>query len=170
MQRFNAPWSTSLKVISALGAVALIGSSVAVALATRSTQGQSRLADLAPLLALLPILILGGSAPFAVLVYTITADAIEIRRPLHTTRLPRAELRAARVDPQATRGSIRLLGNGGLFSFTGLFRSATLGNYRAYFTDPHRAVVLWFFGRTVVISPEDPEAFVAELGVPDRVA
>lgn len=170
MHRFKAPWSTSLKVITTLGTVALIGSSVVVAFAMMSTQEPSRPGHLEQLLALLPILILGGAAPFAVRGYTITPVAIEIRRTMHTTRLPRAELRAARIDPRATRGSIRLFGNGGLFSFTGLFRNAALGNYRAYLTDPHRAVVLWFSGRTVVVSPDDPQAFVDELGVPDHVA
>ena len=113
---------------------------------------------------------LGWATLFSVLGHTITATVIEIRRPLHTIRLSRAELRGARVDSLATRGSIRLFANGGLFSFTGFSRNATLRTYRLYVTNPKRAVVLWFIGRTVVILPDAPAAFVAELGMPDHVA
>jgi hypothetical protein len=50
-----------------------------------------------------------------------------------------------------------------VFSFTGLFRNRTLGMYRAFVTDPRRAVVLRLPRRTVVVSPADPEAFVREV-------
>jgi hypothetical protein len=46
---------------------------------------------------------------------------------------------------------------------TGLFRNRTLGMYRAFVTDPARAVVLKTAGRTIVISPSEPEAFLEEL-------
>jgi len=61
------------------------------------------------------------------------------------------------------RGSIRLFGNGGLFSFSGFFRNQALGIYRAYVTDPALTVVLVFAERTLVISPVQPEAFVKRL-------
>ncbi len=67
------------------------------------------------------------------------------------------------LDPDALRGSIRLFGNGGMFSFTGLFRSPKLGRYRAYVTDPARTVTLRFADRVVVVSPSDPAAFVRDL-------
>ncbi|HXZ86218.1 MAG TPA: PH domain-containing protein, partial [Myxococcota bacterium] len=65
-----------------------------------------------------------------------------------------------RADAQAMTGSMRLFGNGGLFSFTGLFQSRTLGRYRAFVTDPARAVVLRTARRVVIVSPAEPQAFV----------
>jgi hypothetical protein len=56
-----------------------------------------------------------------------------------------------------------LFGNGGLFSFTGVFRSPKLGRYRAYVTDPARTVILRFAERIAVVSPEDPDAFVRDV-------
>jgi len=53
-----------------------------------------------------------------------------------------------------------MLGNGGLFSFSGLFYSRRLGRYRLFATDPKRLVVMIMPRRTVVISPADPEAFL----------
>jgi hypothetical protein len=59
------------------------------------------------------------------------------------------------------KGSIRLFGNGGLFSFTGLYRNKKLGNYRAFVNDWHKCVILRFAKRTIVVSPNDPDGFVA---------
>ena len=60
-------------------------------------------------------------------------------------------------------GSIRLFGNGGVFCFIGYYRNAILGNYRAYVTDYAKSVILEFGGRKILVSPDDPEAFVEAL-------
>ena len=114
-------------------------------------------------LAALPLLTLPGAALFVIRGYALEAGHLAIRRLLWTTRLPLAGLQAVEVLPGAMRGSLRLFGNGGLFSFTGLYRSRPLGNYRAFVTDLNRTVVLRFVNRTVVVSPGDPGAFAAGL-------
>ena len=60
-------------------------------------------------------------------------------------------------------GSIRLVGNGGLFSYTGRYRNRALGPYQAWVNDMNRTVVLRFAERTLVVSPADPEAFAQEI-------
>jgi hypothetical protein len=67
------------------------------------------------------------------------------------------------MDPEAMSGSIRLAGNGGLFAFTGLYRSRRLGNYRAFATDPENSVVLTFSERIIVVTPNDPRGFVESI-------
>ena len=57
-------------------------------------------------------------------------------------------------------GSIRTMGNGGLFSFSGRYRSRKLGSFRAYVTDLRNCVVLKLAEQVIVISPENPEMFV----------
>jgi hypothetical protein len=64
------------------------------------------------------------------------------------------------------RGSIRTFGNGGAFSFSGVYYNKRLGSYRAFVTDPRRAVVLRYATRKVVLSPAVPEDFVNDLAVP----
>jgi hypothetical protein len=110
-----------------------------------------------------PLLILLGCVPFVVRSYTIAEDAILIRRLFWDTRLELAGLKSAEVVPGAMRGSIRTCGNGGGFSITGWYWSKRLGAYRAFVTDLNRTVVLVLAKRKVVISPEDPEDFVAML-------
>jgi hypothetical protein len=108
-------------------------------------------------------LILPVAALFIVRSYAIEPNVLAIRRLLWTTRLPLAGLQSAEVSPNVMRGSLRLFGNGGMFSITGLFRNRALGNYRAFVTDLTKTVVLRFPNRTVVISPENPERFVADI-------
>jgi hypothetical protein len=67
------------------------------------------------------------------------------------------------ADPEAMRRSLRLFGNGGMFGFTGWLRNRRLGVYRAFATDPARAVVLTLGQRKIVITPADPAAFVRAL-------
>lgn len=41
-----------------------------------------------------------------------------------------------------------------------LFYNRALGRYRLFATDPKRAVVMLLPARTVVVTPEDPDAFI----------
>jgi hypothetical protein len=125
--------------------------------------GFSGFQDARALLGLIPLLILGGAALFTIRGYTLSSDAIFVRRLLWETRLPLAQLQSARFEPRAMRWSLRLFGNGGVFSFSGLFRNKTLGLYRAFVTDLHRTVVLHFPKRTIVLSPSDPAEFVRQI-------
>ena len=82
---------------------------------------------------------------------------------LWATRLPLAGLVSAQADATATRRSLRLFGNGGLFSFSGLFWNRRFGRYRMFATDPRLAVVLTFARGIVIVTPEAPDVFVASV-------
>jgi hypothetical protein len=112
---------------------------------------------------LLPLLVLVGAAFFVIRGYTVSGQTLRIHRLGWDSTLDLQQLRSATVDPEAMRRSLRTFGNGGLFCFAGRFRSQKLGPYRAFATDPKRAVVLTFADRTVVVTPDDPAAFVAQL-------
>jgi hypothetical protein len=147
-----------LKVSSVMVTLVCVGVSVISAVSMPGIQPSAYLA-----VVWLPMLILLGCVPFVVRSYAIADDAILIRRLFWDTRLELAGLKTAEVVPNAMRGSIRTCGNGGGFSITGWYWSRRLGAYRAYVTDLNRTVVLGFSKRKVVISPEDPEDFVAAL-------
>jgi hypothetical protein len=157
MKRFKAPWCISLIFVSVLATVLCVG-------ITMSTQPWAAKHDHG-WLAWLPLALVFGCALFTIRGYTITPDAILVHRLFWATRLPRAALQSARVDPQAMRWSIRTFGNGGFFSATGFYWNKSLGSYRAFVMDPRRAVVLKFAQRTIVVSPDAPEEFVRELGM-----
>ena len=152
MSRFGAPWGTSLRVISALSTVFLLGLAFLLPHAPAWVR-------------VLFVCFLPGASLFAVCGYELTSDAILVVRPLWATRIPRAGLRSAAVHPDGLQGSIRTCGNGGLYSFTGWYWSRSLGRYRAFVTDPKRTVVLRFDRRTILISPDPPEAFIRVLGM-----
>jgi hypothetical protein len=160
-ERFGAPMALSLKIITALVIVVVVTAGfLPLFLASPATTPRFALL-LGPLLCGVLLLVI---PLFAVRGFEIHHRELLIQRPLWWTRVPLKGLVSAEADPQAMKGSIRLMGNGGFFAYTGLFRNRKLGKYRAFVTDPSRSVVLKFDDRTVVVSPEDPTAFVRSLG------
>ena len=156
-----APWPRSLKVSSALGTVLLIGVGIAsyraIPVASGFTHGFGLTVSL-----ILPALLL-GSLFSTVTGYTVSATQLQVRRLLWTSRFPLAGLRHAFPDPAICHGAIRLIGNAGLYGFTGLYRSKRLGRFHLFATDLRRGVVLVLPDRTLVVTPAAPEAFLAHL-------
>jgi hypothetical protein len=97
---------------------------------------------------------------FAVRGYTVDGSTLLIHRLGWSSTIDLGDLQDAYVSPHATMGSLRMLGNGGLFGYFGWFRNAVLGSYRAYGTNEANTVVLEFPDRTIVVTPEDPPSFV----------
>ena len=161
MKHYEAPWSTSLIVMSVLTIVVCLG--VSVGAWWEAQVGHHP----APLqwVALLPLVILFGCTLCTIRGYSISSDSILVHRLMWSTALPRAGLQSAQVEPEAMRGSLRTFGNGGAFSFTGFYYNKRLGSYRAFVTDPRRAVVLRYANRRVVLSPAAPQDFVDDLAV-----
>ncbi len=154
---FRAPWCWSLRIISALATAVVVG--VEVLAWTRS--------ELPPLARLamvfVPAVMLVLTALWTIRGYQLSAGVLSIRRLLWATRLPLAGLVSAQADATATRRSLRLFGNGGLFSFSGLFWNRRFGRYRMFATDPRLAVVLTFARGIVIVTPEAPDVFVASV-------
>ena len=154
-----APWGAFLKGISIAVALLLLGVFLLVAcLVPAATLPPLRIVVMA-----VPLLILLAAALFVVRGYELRDGTLHVRRLLWTTRVALGDLREAIIDPEAGAGSLRLFGNGGLFSFSGWFRNAKLGRYRAFVTDWRQAVVLRSAAGTVVLSPANPAGFVREL-------
>ena len=150
-REFGAPWGRALAGVST-GVVVLF-----LALGVLGISGSAGFWT-----ALMPILLL-LAIPFMVRGYALVDGMLLIRRPGWDTRIPLDGLQSVEALPNAMGRSIRLCGNGGLFSITGLYRNKRLGNYRAFVNDLSRTVVLRFADRTIVVSPDDPQGFVEEL-------
>jgi len=146
MKSFAAPWGWSLKVSTGI-ACAVVGVPTAYQLANGRPIGWLLLAVL-----VVPVF-------YMVRGYTITPTHLEVSRLGWTSRLPLEGLQSATVERGVMARSLRTFGNGGLFAITGRFRNARLGAYRAYVTYTERTVVLRFGSVTLVVSPDDPEAF-----------
>jgi len=155
---FRAPWGALLTTVSVASTVLLAGASILSVSVMPPRLEFVRLAA-----GVLPLAVVLGCLPFMVRGYVVTERELVIQRLGWTNRWPLAGLTAAEVDPDALKKSMRLWGNGGLFSFCGWFRNKKLGLYRLFATDPKRCVVLKFGPRTVVVTPDKPEEFVNEI-------
>jgi len=155
--RFGAPWATSLKIVTGLSFLILVGVAC-IGLLTGP-------GNVVWLLAMVvgPLLVLAVASLFAIRGYVLADEALWIERPLWSTQVDLSDLESAEATPFAMRRSLRYFGNGGLFCFAGWFRNKQLGPYRAFATDPARTVVLRFARRVIVITPEKPEEFVGAL-------
>jgi transcriptional regulator with XRE-family HTH domain len=112
---------------------------------------------------LIPYAIYAGCFLESIQSYAIEGKTLVVNRLLWKTRIPLDGLKMATAEKNAMKGSLRLFGNGGLFVYAGWFKNASLGSFRACATDTGRTVVLKFAEKTVVVSPDDPEAFVRAL-------
>jgi hypothetical protein len=155
---FAAPWSRALKTASALAVVVLAGIAAAAILVVPARLLLTRSVMLGVPLGALALALLNRVSG-----YTLTATHLQVRRPFWSTTFALAQLLSVAGDAEVFKGSVRLFGNGGLFSITGFFWKRRLGCYRAFATDPARAVVLRFRTRTIVVTPDDPQRFIVRL-------
>ena len=157
--RFSAPWSRSLRVLTT-AAVALLLALVLIGLLAGPRQlWVWRLAMVG-----VPLVVLVGSLLFMVRGYVLTESQIEVQRLGWSTVLPFDGLAAVSGEPQGLQGSLRLFGNGGLFGISGWFWNRRIGRFRAYATDPERAVLLRYRdGRKVLVTPHDVQHFIVRV-------
>jgi hypothetical protein len=105
------------------------------------------------------------TAAFSVRGFTVRPGMLLVHRLGWATKIPLASLVSAKAEPNATVGSIRVLGIGGAFAFAGRFRNSTLGSYRAYVTNPDFCVVLDLGSEKVVVTPDSPVRFLEAVGL-----
>ena len=148
---FSAPWSRSLRLLTTFSVVILLTVAMAGGLLGPRQSWVVRVAMVGA-----PLAVLLGALVFMVRGYVLTDSGIEVRRLGWSTALPFAGLVAVSGAPQGLRGSLRLFGNGGLFAISGRFR--------AYATDPERAVLLRYRdGKQVVVTPHDVQHFIVRV-------
>lgn len=155
---FTAPWGTMLKVMSTLTTLLLLGVFGGMAISGRA----SSLLEIF-LYLLIPLLILLGGLLFVVRGYRVTGDGLAVRRLFWDTRVGLGVVKGVEHDPKAMTGAIRTWGNGGLYSFSGRFRSGKLGPFRAWVNDYRNCVIIETLSETLVVSPGDPERFAEEV-------
>lgn len=105
---------------------------------------------------------------------TVDERAVRLQRWLFGARvIPIGQIAQARlVLPGETSGSLRLLGNGGLFGWFGIFSNPQFGRYTVLATRSDRLVALRLQNKQVVLfSADDPAAVLealAQRGAPVR--
>ncbi len=165
MTRFAAArWSTVLKAASAVSVVVFLAIALLLPRGLFPGLAEPWRQSADALLHTVPLAVLAIATLFVVRGYRLERGELVVRRLYWETRVPLAGLTAAWHDPRAMRRSVRMFGNGGLFSITGLYYNRALGRYRAFVTNPAAAVVLRARDRVVVVTPERPDAFLRAVG------
>jgi len=161
-RRFAAAhWPRSLQMSSALGTALLVGIGIAAYRAIPIPNGFTHGFGTVVALVLPASLIL--SLLFTVTGYIVSPTDLAVQRLFWSTHVPLVGLGAVYADPTVCRHSLRIIGNAGLFGFTGLYQSSKLGRYRLFATDISHSVVLVLPGRTVVVTPSATESFIAHI-------
>ncbi|ABW25141.1 PH domain-containing protein [Acaryochloris marina] len=155
---YPAPWGVSLKAISGGITLLLIGIAV-IGLLTGPKSNWIWILSMV----VIPLGIVFITALFTVRGYALTPDTLFVKRLVWNTEIPLQGLQSIEADSNAMEGSIKTMGNGGLFSFSGSFRNKRLGAYRALATDMRRCVVLKFDQKVIVITPDHPKDFVDQV-------
>jgi hypothetical protein len=158
-----APWPTCLKITSLLGCALLLGVGYAAFVAIPRDTRVPFAETFGTLIAFVTPTIALTAALFLVSGYELDGRCLLVRRLLWATPVSLTGIRKTYHDPAAMKRSLRVFGNGGLLSITGIYKNKSLGWYRAFVTDPSHAVVLVLPNRVVVISPSDPLAFIQQL-------
>lgn len=156
-----APWPRYLKLSSSLGTALLIGVGIASYRAIPVPSGFTDYFGLG--ITLLLLAILAFSVLSTITGYTVSSSDLTIQHLLWATHVPLAGLSRTYFEPSVCKGSIRIFGNAGLFGFSGIYRNSGLGRFRLFATNLTHSVVLVLPGRTVVITPAAPHAFVEHI-------
>lgn len=95
---------------------------------------------------------------------SMKGGALEIHRRWGMRRFSLADVRSVRLVAKEDMGGFwRVFGNGGVFAYTGLFRSKGLGNFWLYARQLDRLVLVELTDKKLVLGVEEPEALIALL-------
>ncbi|HTO69853.1 MAG TPA: PH domain-containing protein [Myxococcota bacterium] len=156
---FAAPRSFRVKATTWLGTVVLLSEAALMLALTRFVPPA-----LGPLFRALAVLMLAGFAGAALVAvrgYRLADGELVVERPLWSTRYSLAGLDRVARDPQALRPTVFGFGNHGFFAVNSWRRIAPYGWCRVLATDGANAVVLHTAERTLVVTPDRPDEFVA---------
>ena len=155
--RFGAPWGKELVLMTAFASIILLGIPIFGLVKGFSENAPNFI------LVGIPLAIFLACVPFMIRGYIVSNGALFVQRLFWKNKLNLQKLRNVQVNPDAMKKSIRTFGNGGLFSFSGMFKNSELGSYRAFATDANNSVVLRFTDRTIVVTPDRPNEFASLL-------
>jgi hypothetical protein len=161
MRRFAAPWDRPLltSTIALLAVIAFTG------IGGTSGALQAGLRGIALAVATFSAGIVVAAWALGPRGYTIGEGRLRVlRNGWPALRIPLGDVRGVSLlDPDALRGSLKLLGMGGLFGYYGLFRSPVVGSYRLYATRGTGLVLVRTERQVLVLTPDSAEDFVEAL-------
>ena len=97
--------------------------------------------------------------------YIVNYNEVIIHRPISDVKIKRNLIKSAEIiDKDEIKGSIRTLGNGGLFGYYGKFTNYKLGKMTWYATRRDKIILIETNdNRKIILTPDDPQRMIAEL-------
>ena len=152
----KSPWTKGLTIISILGTIVIVALIVYLCYVACTSAKMSYMWIFA---AILTIVLLWAIvvAPMGV---SVDKDG-NITIHLLACRIRIAKEEIIKITPfPSDRGTIRLLGSGGLFGYMGLFRNAEIGTFSNYSTDLEKSHVIYRKNkRPIVVTVADSSIF-----------
>jgi hypothetical protein len=161
MRRYGSPWDRQLLTST----IALLAVIAVTAIAGTAGALQANLRGIALAVTVFSSAVAVGAWALAPRGFAIGDGRLRfLRNGWPSQEIPLGEIRTIAVlDPDALRGSLKLLGMGGLFGYYGWFRSPSLGSFRLHATRSRGLVLVRTETRTHVLTPEPPEDFAEAL-------
>lgn len=100
---------------------------------------------------------------YAPLYLAVNSEALIVRRPLFTRRIPLTEIKSVDIITP-TMGAKRIAGSGGWFGYWGWFREADIDRYFAYYGKASDCFLVTLRnGRKYMLGCETPRRLIGEL-------
>ncbi len=102
---------------------------------------------------------------FSVTGFTLEGNSLIVSRPFWNTTIVIPPGAVAQREPEIREGLLKVMGNGGLFGYTGGFRNRKLGNFKTYATNWSHAVSITSAPDDfcIVVTPEEAELFIQSI-------
>jgi hypothetical protein len=97
--------------------------------------------------------------------YTLNDGNLSIQRLKGDAAFSISEIASAKAITKIDMGvTIRIMGNGGIFGYTGFFTNKTFGRMNWFVTDKDKMIIIALTnGKHIVISPDDTEGFLKSI-------
>jgi hypothetical protein len=146
---FSASYDRTAQIISAFVCLVLLGAPVAIHQVVLLC------------VSLFVLLLVYAYSPRG---YVLADREMLVKRLAGTVRMALDDVREVRTAvPEDFRGCKRLWGSGGMFGYYGLFSTTKLGKTTWYVTNRANSIVVITASKTVLISPGEPDRFLAAI-------
>jgi len=170
---FSASWDRGMWILNSVLVILLGGITLTLIIAGIYGMRENMWCGIIVLAASpLPALILIIGAAFAPRQYQITGDSILVSRLFaKDMKIPLSGVYS--IEPVSYeyvfKKSVRIMGSGGGFGIYGAFTSPSLKYFKAYMTRRNKLVLIRTPDKPFVLTPDDPEGFIAAVQQKGRV-
>jgi len=170
---FSASWDKGMWILNSILVILMGGVTITLLVAGLYGMRESVFFAIIMIAAsLLPVLILIIAAGFAPRQYQITDDLILVNRLFaKDVKIPLSMVYS--IEPvsykHVFKKSVRIMGSGGGFGIYGAFTSPSMEYFKAYMTRRDKLVLIRIPDKPFVLTPDDPEGFIAAVQQKARV-